>query len=291
MLDLHKISLDDNIGIDQQYVDYSKSLKAFSPNIGLIYNLNRNDEVYINYGKSYETPSLSELSANPNGVGFNDDLSPMNSSGFDIGFRKKSQNLSYSIAAFYIDTKDEIVRYELEGFEGMNFYRNLGTSKRVGAELEARYNLGKPGVLNATSGYAGGSLENPRYEDVLTGETGHVEVVKIDYDASEVTFDTLIDAFFIMHDPTTLNRQGPDIGEQYKSVIFYNNDEQKNIIKNKIKLIDAMDIHENPVVTEIREAAKFYPAEDYHQDYAMKTGKLCYQQMYVRYNYTPLPTN
>ena len=72
-----------------------------------------------------------------------------------------------------------------------------------------------PGVLNATSGYAGGSLENPRYEDVLTGETGHVEVVKIDYDTSEVTFDTLIDAFFIMHDPTTLNRQGPDIGEQY----------------------------------------------------------------------------
>ncbi|GIS21416.1 MAG: hypothetical protein CM15mP121_2680 [Bacteroidota bacterium] len=71
----------------------------------------------------------------------------MNSSGFDIGFRKKSQNLSYSIAAFYIDTKDEIVRYELEGFEGMNFYRNLGTSKRVGAELEASYNLGKPGVL------------------------------------------------------------------------------------------------------------------------------------------------
>ena len=168
------------------------------------------------------------------------------------------------------------------------------TSLIVGAGcfwgVEALYE-DMPGVLNATSGYAGGSLENPRYEDVLTGETGHVEVVKIDYDTSEVTFDTLIDAFFIMHDPTTLNRQGPDIGEQYKSVIFYNNEEQKNIIINKIKLIDAMDIHENPVVTEIREAAKFYPAEDYHQDYAMKTGKLCYQQMYVRYNYTPLPTN
>ena len=98
------------------------------------------------------------------------------------------------------------------------------TSLIVGAGcfwgVEALYE-DMPGVLNATSGYAGGSLENPRYEDVLTGETGHVEVVKIDYDTSEVTFDTLIDAFFIMHDPTTLNRQGPDIGEQYKSCLLY----------------------------------------------------------------------
>ena len=167
--DLHKISLDDNIGINQQFVDYSKSLNAFSPNVGLIYNLNRNDEVYINYGESYETPSLSELSANPNGVGFNEDLSPMNSSGFDIGFRKKSQNLSYSIAAFYIDTKDEIVRYELEGFEGMNFYRNLGTSKRVGAELEASYNLGKPGVLNASYTQAKYEFENQGISGDLAG--------------------------------------------------------------------------------------------------------------------------
>ena len=158
--DLHEIALDDNIGIDQQYVEYSKSLKAFSPNLGFIYNLNKNDEVYINYGKSYEAPSLSELSANPNGVGFNGDLNPMNSSGFDLGFRNKSQNLSYSITAFYIKTKDEIVRYELEGFEGMNFYRNLGTSKRVGAELEASYNLGKPGVLNASYTQAKYEFEN-----------------------------------------------------------------------------------------------------------------------------------
>ena len=168
-LDLHKISLDDNIGIDQQYVDYSKSLKAFSPNIGLIYNLNKNDEVYINHGKSYETPSLSELSANPNGAGFNEDLSPMISSGFDIGFRKKSQNLSYSIAAFYIDTKDEIVRYELEGFEGMNFYRNLGTSKRVGAELEASYNLGSPGELKASYTQAKYEFKNQGLSGNLAG--------------------------------------------------------------------------------------------------------------------------
>ena len=148
-----------------------------------------------------------------------------------------------------------------------------------------------PGVKKVISGYAGGHTDNPTYESICTGTTGHIEVVEIEYDDSETTYEVLLDKFFFIHDPTQFNRQGPDIGEQYKSVIFYNNDEQKNIIINKIKLIDAMDIHENPVVTEIREAAKFYPAEDYHQDYAMKTGKLCYQQMYVRYNYTPLPSN
>ena len=167
--DLHEISLDDNVGIDQQYVEYSKSLKAFSPNVGFIYNLNKKDEVYINYGKSYETPSLSELSANPNGVGFNGDLNPMNSSGFDLGFRNKSQNLSYSITAFYIKTKDEIVRYELEGFEGMNFYRNLGTSKRIGTEIEVSYNLGNSGVLNASYTQAKYEFKNQEVSGDLPG--------------------------------------------------------------------------------------------------------------------------
>ena len=167
--DLHEISLDDNVGIDQQYVEYSKSLKAFSPNVGFIYNLNKKDEVYINYGKSYETPSLSELSANPNGVGFNGDLNPMNSRGFDLGFRNKSQNLSYSITAFYINTKDEIVRYELEGFEGMNFYRNLGTSKRIGTEIEVSYNLGNSGVLNASYTQAKYEFKNQEVSGDLPG--------------------------------------------------------------------------------------------------------------------------
>ena len=167
--DLHEISLDDNVGIDQQYVEYSKSLKAFSPNVGFIYNLNKKYEVYINYGKSYETPSLSELSANPNGVGFNGDLNPMNSSGFDLGFRNKSQNLSYSITAFYINTKDEIVRYELEGFEGMNFYRNLGTSKRIGTEIEVSYNLGNSGVLNASYTQAKYEFKNQEVSGDLPG--------------------------------------------------------------------------------------------------------------------------
>ncbi len=170
--DRHEISLDDyilDIGIDQQYIDYSKSLSAFSPSLGFVYSLSKNRELYINYGYAYETPSLSELSANPNGTGFNENLFPMISSGFDLGFRKKSQNLSYSITAFYIDTKDEIVRYELEGFEGMNFYRNLGTSKRLGAELEASYNLGKPGLLNASYTQAKYKFENQGVSGDLAG--------------------------------------------------------------------------------------------------------------------------
>ena len=170
--DSHEISLDDNmigVGVDQQYVDYSKSLSAFSPNLGFIYSLNKNRELYVNYGFAYETPSLSELSANPNGTGFNLDLSPMSSSGFDIGFRKRSQDLSYSITAFYIDTKDEIVRYELEDFEGMNFYRNLGTSKRVGAELEATYNLGKLGILKAAYTRAKYEFKNQGVSGDLAG--------------------------------------------------------------------------------------------------------------------------
>jgi len=169
--DIHDISSDDmiDIGIDQQYIDYSKSLNAFSPSLGFIYGLTKNSELYINSGYAYETPSLSELSANPNGTGFNENLSPMSSSGFDLGFRKQSQNLSYSLTAFYIDTKDEIVRYELEGFEGMNFYRNLGTSKRLGAELEASYNLGKSGVLNVSHTQAKYEFENQGVSGDLAG--------------------------------------------------------------------------------------------------------------------------
>ncbi len=170
--DKHEISSDDymiDIGIDQQYIDYSKSLSAVSPNLGFIYNLNKNSELYINYGYAYETPSLSELSANPNGTGFNEDLSPMTSSGFDLGFRKQSQDLSYSLTAFYIDTKDEIVRYELQGFEGMNFYRNIGTSKRVGAEIEASYNLGKPGIFKVSYTQARYEFENQGLSGNLAG--------------------------------------------------------------------------------------------------------------------------
>ena len=125
--DGHEISLDDNIGITQQHIDYSKSLNALSPNLGLIFKATKNGEIYINYGHAYETPSLSELSSNPLGSGFNEELSPMISKGADLGFRKSLKDISYNLTAFYIDTEDEIVSYEIWG---MNYYRNLGTSKR-----------------------------------------------------------------------------------------------------------------------------------------------------------------
>ena len=167
--DVHQISMDDNFGLDQQYVDYSSRLSTYSPNIGFIYNLNKKDELYANYGSSYETPSLSELSANPDGSGFNNQLSPMVSNGFDIGYRKSTRRFSYSLTAFHIDTKDEIVRYELEGFEGMNFYKNLGLSKRYGIEFEGNHRLGKHHIVKASYTQAKYEFENQGVRGELAG--------------------------------------------------------------------------------------------------------------------------
>ena len=164
--DGNEISLDDNIGIDQQYIDYSKSLNALSPNLGLIFRATKNGEVYINYGHAYETPSLSELSSNPFGSGFNEELSPMISKGADIGFRKSLKDASYNLTAFYIDTKDEIVSYEIWG---MNYYRNLGTSKRYGIELEGSYRPSKLHTFNASYTQANYEFTNQLINGQLPG--------------------------------------------------------------------------------------------------------------------------
>ena len=164
--DGHEISLDENIGIYQQYIDYSKSLNALSPNLGLIFRASNKGEVYINYGQSYKTPSLSELSANPNGTGFNEELSPMISKGVDIGFRKPLKDVSYNVTAFYIDTEDEIVSYEIWG---MNYYRNLGTSKRYGIELEVSYRPNKLNTFNASYTQANYEFTNQLINGQLPG--------------------------------------------------------------------------------------------------------------------------
>ena len=164
--DGHEISLDDNIGIDQQYIDYSKSLNALSPNLGLIFKATKNGEVYINYGHAYETPSLSELSSNPFGSGFNEELSPMISKGADMGFRKSLKDASYNLTAFYIDTEDEIVSYEIWG---MNYYRNLGTSKRYGIELEGSYRLNKLNTFKASYTQANYEFTNQLINGQLPG--------------------------------------------------------------------------------------------------------------------------
>ena len=137
------------------------------------------------------------------------------------------------------------------------------------------------GVTKVTSGYCGGETKNPTYEQICTGTTGHVEVVEIHYDNAIVNFSELLDKFFFIHDPTTINRQGPDIGTQYKSIIFFNSEDEKKLSEQKIEEIDSSKEHVNPIITELREAIEFYPAEEYHQDYIKKNGRVCYHQLYV----------
>lgn len=123
------------------------------------------------------------------------------------------------------------------------------------------------GVEKAVSGYMGGHTPNPTYKQVCYEDTGHAEVVQITFDPQVVTFKELLEVFFTIHDPTTLNRQGADIGSQYRSAIFYHSDEQRMIAEQVVAELTAEDIWPNPIVTEITAAPVFYPAEDYHQDY------------------------
>jgi peptide-methionine (S)-S-oxide reductase len=123
------------------------------------------------------------------------------------------------------------------------------------------------GVEKVVSGYAGGKVENPSYREVCTGSTGHAEVVQVTFDPQQISYRDLLGVFFSIHDPTTLNRQGADVGTQYRSAIFYHNDEQKAIAEKFMAEITAEKLWRNPIVTEIAAYTKFYAAEDYHQEY------------------------
>ena len=138
------------------------------------------------------------------------------------------------------------------------------------------------GVSAVVSGYSGGHTQNPTYEDVVTGTTGHIEVVEVEYDANIVSYDDLLDMFFKIHDPTTIDRQGPDVGEQYKSVIFYANIEELNLAKEKIDKLDTGGFFKDPIVTELRKAVTFYKAEEYHHNYFEKNPLNGYCNMVVR---------
>ena len=129
-----------------------------------------------------------------------------------------------------------------------------------------------PGVLSTRVGYLGGTMENPTYRDVCSGRTGHAEVVEVKYDPSRLTYDDLLTVFWENHDPTTLNRQGPDVGEQYRSAIFYHDDEQKAAAEASKEERDRSGKYRRPIVTEITPASAFYEAEDYHQQYLEKRG-------------------
>lgn len=128
-----------------------------------------------------------------------------------------------------------------------------------------------PGVRQTTAGYTGGQTDNPTYEEVCSHTTGHAEVVLVDFDSTKVSYEMLVRHFFRMHDPTQLNRQGPDVGDQYRSAIFYTTDEQKEVAKRVRSDLAAQ--FAKPIMTVIEPAKPFYKAEDYHQKYAERTGR------------------
>ncbi|NNM42829.1 MAG: peptide-methionine (S)-S-oxide reductase MsrA [Chlamydiae bacterium] len=130
-----------------------------------------------------------------------------------------------------------------------------------------------PGVLSTLAGYEGGTLPNPTYEDVCSNTTGHAEVVQVEFDPKKVSYQDLLKAFWLMHDPTTMHRQGPDIGSQYRSVIFYHSQIQKDLASSMKQDLERSGKFKKPIVTEIFPAAIFYPAEEYHQNYLEKHGR------------------
>ncbi len=146
--------------------------------------------------------------------------------------------------------------------------------------LEAVYDQLK-GVVDVVSGYAGGHVVNPTYKQVCTGTTGHAEVVQVTFDPTVISFKEILTVFFSIHDPTTLNRQGADVGPQYRSVVFYHSDEQKAITEQVIAELTAMRLWDNPIVTQIAPMDTFYPAEDYHQEYFARNPYQGYCQMVI----------
>ncbi|MGH9430150.1 MAG: peptide-methionine (S)-S-oxide reductase MsrA [Terriglobia bacterium] len=129
-----------------------------------------------------------------------------------------------------------------------------------------------PGVASAAVGFMGGTMENPTYRDVCTDRTGHAEVVHLEFDPSQVSYEDLLKLFWENHDPTTLNRQGPDVGTQYRSVIFFHTPEQEKAAKLSKENLERAKTFKRPIVTVIEPAAEFYKAEDYHQQYLAKRG-------------------
>lgn len=129
-----------------------------------------------------------------------------------------------------------------------------------------------PGVVGTAVGYAGGHIENPTYQQVCTDRTGHAEVVQVEFDPNQVSYDEMLNVFWENHDPTQLNRQGPDMGSQYRSAIFYHSDEQKAAAQQSIQELESSGRFRRPIVTQVEAAPVFYSAEDYHQQYLEKRG-------------------
>jgi peptide-methionine (S)-S-oxide reductase len=138
------------------------------------------------------------------------------------------------------------------------------------------------GVEKVESGYAGGHVKNPTYKQICTGTTGHAEVLQIVYDPQKISYEELLEVFWATHDPTTLNRQGNDVGTQYRSIIFYHNEEQKQLAEQYKKEIDASGTYDKPIVTYIEPLPDFYAAEDYHQNYFLNNSEQPYCAFLIR---------
>jgi peptide-methionine (S)-S-oxide reductase len=136
------------------------------------------------------------------------------------------------------------------------------------------------GVESVTSGYAGGHVENPTYRQVCSGDTGHAEVVQVEFDPEAISYDELLEVFFATHDPTQLNRQGPDVGTQYRSIVLYHDDDQRRVAEAYVEALD--EEYDDDVVTEVVPLETFYEAEEYHQDYFEKNPSDAYCQMHAR---------
>jgi len=137
------------------------------------------------------------------------------------------------------------------------------------------------GVENVVSGYTGGTIINPTYEQVCTGETGHAEAVQVSFNPSKISYREILEIFFSIHDPTTLNRQGPDVGTSYRSAVFYHNERQKNVVEELIGELNKAHLWEKPIVTQIVPLDTFYPAEDYHREYFSRHPEQAYCQTVI----------
>lgn len=146
--------------------------------------------------------------------------------------------------------------------------------------LEAVYQQMK-GVLSVESGFSGGYIKNPAYREVVSGRTGHAEVVRITFDPEVLPYEVLLSVFFVIHDPTSLNRQGADVGTQYRSVIFYTSAEQAATAQKVMAQLEAEEVYDKPLVTLLEEEAPFYKAEDYHQNYFINNPEKAYCQVVV----------
>ncbi|MCW4013033.1 MAG: peptide-methionine (S)-S-oxide reductase MsrA [Candidatus Bathyarchaeota archaeon] len=138
------------------------------------------------------------------------------------------------------------------------------------------------GVMKVVSGYSGGSVENPTYHQVTSGTTGHAEVVQVTFDPEVVSYREILEVFFTMHDPTSLNRQGADVGTQYRSVIFYHSDEQRKVAEAFLKEMNETNLFNLPIVTQLEPFKAFYPAEDYHKDYYNRNKSQGYSRFVIK---------